>query len=267
MDTFEVRSSSWGELFDCAFRWEGRQILGMYLPPSGAMHLGTATHEGTRVYDQSNLDGTPITIDDAEGVFVDTLYHPEEPVERTDNDLPLKDAERVGRALIGKYCGLIAPRTRYRAVEIRPEPLDIHAEGVVVRLTGQLDRTRIRASGGGVGISDLKTGKTAVSPSGVAKTKGHGMQLGVYELLAEHCLHEQVNEPAQIIGLQTNGKARVGIGEFRNARAGLIGTAEHPGLIQMAANMLKSGIFPPNPSSMFCHERYCPRWNHCPYHG
>ena len=263
----EIRSSSWGELFDCAYRWEAKHLLGMTLPATGAMHLGTACHEGTRAYDQHKLDGDPISIDDAEGIFVDTLTHPEQPIERTRTDLSPIAAERVGRALITKYCRLITPQFRYRAVEIRPEPLEIQAEGVTVRLTGQLDRTRIRASGGGIAVADLKTGKRAVTTEGRAVTKGHIMQLGVYELLAEHCLNEPVTGPSTIIGMQTAGPARIGLGEISNARAGLIGTEDKPGLIQMAANMLKTGSFSPNPSSMLCHERYCPRFRECPYHG
>ncbi len=265
---FPIRSSSWGELFDCAMRWEAKHLLNMRLPMTGAAHLGIATHEATRTYDQHKLDGEPITDDDAQAVLVDELEHPREEVQRTDNDLPAKDAERIGRTLVVKYCRWLSPKFTYRAVEIRPEPLDIAAEGVTIRLTGQLDRTRIRAAGGnGIGITDLKTGRRAVDTKGVAATKGHGMQLGVYELLAEHCLHESITEPSTIVGLQTAGPARIGLGEFPNARAGLIGTEERPGLIQMAARMMKSGLFPPNPNSMLCHPRYCPRWSTCPYHG
>ncbi len=265
---FSIRSSSWGDLFDCAFRWEGRNLLGMTQPATGAAQLGTATHAGTREYDQHRVDNDPITTDDAVGVFVDELRNPKQDVERTPNDLSLKDSERIGGTLVRKYCRMIAPRYTYRAVEIRPEPLDVSVGGITIRLTGQLDRLRIRASeGGNLGVADIKTGKTAVSPSGEAKTKGHGLQLGVYELLAEYSLGERISLPATIIGLQTTGKTRAGIGYIKHPRAGLIGSSERPGLIQMAAQMLKSGIFPPNPQSMFCHPRYCPRWNLCPYHG
>lgn len=237
------------------------------MPTTGAAHLGRATHEGTRVYDQHTIDNEPITPDDAEGAFVDFLQHPDEPVEHTSNDLPRKDAERIGRTLVNKYCRLVAPRYTYRAVEIRPEPLDIEVGDVTIRLTGQLDRTRVQGVKGGIGISDLKTGKRAVDTKLNATIKGHGMQLGVYELLAEHCLGDPVVLPATIIGMQTTGPARIGIGTFNNPRAGLIGTEENPGLIQMAAQMLKTGMFPPNPRSMLCHPRYCPRWKECPYHG
>jgi hypothetical protein len=47
----------------------------------------------------------------------------------------------------------------------------------------------------------------------------------------------------------------------------LIGDEEHPGLIEIAARMLKSGVFPPNPKSMLCSKKYCPAHAaHCRYH-
>ena len=266
MNAFEIRSSSWGELFDCAHRWEGRYPLGMTQPASFPMHLGTACHEGTRVYDQHVVDNDPISPDDAAGVFVDELRHPKEEVRRHSKDMSVNDAETIGRTLIERYCRGVAPRFTYRAVELRPEPLEVGVGDTVIRLTGQLDRMRVKVDGAGVGIADIKTGRTAVSPDGIAKTKGHGLQLGVYELLAEYTLHEKITIPATIIGLQTIHKARVGLGEIYNPRTGLIGTEEKPGLIQMAASMLKTGIFPPNPQSMFCSERTCPRWYYCDYH-
>ena len=46
----------------------------------------------------------------------------------------------------------------------------------------------------------------------------------------------------------------------------MVGTEEFPGLIQIGADMLRTGIFPPNPQSFTCSAKYCTRWSTCPYH-
>lgn len=268
-DTVSIRPSSWADLFDCAYRWEARHILGMRLPAGPRLHLGTSLHAGTAAFDQSRIFGKGITPDAAAAVFVDTLHHPKEEVDWKRDDLDIKDAESIGLALHGRYCTEVSPRYEYKAVELRVDSFDIEVpeQSITIRVNGTMDRSRVRrGTQGGITVADIKSGARAVGADGKAVTKAHWMQLGLYELGAVYALQEQIAGPAEIIGMQTTKAARVGTAEVHNAQRGLIGTPEQPGLIQMAAVMLKTGLFPPNPKSQTCHPKYCPRWNVCPYH-
>jgi len=131
-------------------------------------------------------------------------------------------------------------------------------------LTGTADR--IRVVGDEFGLSDLKSGGRAVGADGSAVTSGHGVQLAVYELLAEHTFGKAITLPAQIIGLQTSkGSPKVGVGEIPNVRAMLIGTEDSPGLLQHASQIIRSGSFYGNPKSMLCSAKFCPRYPTCKY--
>ncbi|WXL27730.1 PD-(D/E)XK nuclease family protein [Ectopseudomonas mendocina] len=265
--TITVRASSWGSLFDCAYRWEGVHLLGIKSPSSPRALLGTAIHAGTAAFDIARVNGQDVSADDAAEVFVQTLRHPEFDVDWRGADLTPRDAEATGLALHIRYCNDISPHYEFVAVEMETKPLEINCgDGQIVRLTGTLDRARIRRHGEGVGIADVKTGTAAVTAEGVAKTKGHKPQIGTYELLYEHTTGQRCTAPAEIIGLKTKGKAEAATGEIIGARELMVGSESFPGLIQFAADMFRSGHFPPNPQSMLCSARYCPRWATCPYH-
>jgi hypothetical protein len=48
----------------------------------------------------------------------------------------------------------------------------------------------------------------------------------------------------------------------------LLGDEHQPGLIQIAASMLRTGLFPPNPKSTLCSRKYCPAYaSHCKFRG
>ena len=259
-----IRASSWGELFDCAHRWEGKYLLGITGPATGAAHLGTSIHRGTAAYDAAKLDEHPISIANAVDCFVDTLHNPTQDIRRVENDLTPRDAEMIGMNLVTRYCMDVSPLYKFKAVEMTIKPFTITVGSQSIELSGTMDRARVSETNNGVGISDVKTGKRAVE-RGCAKVAGHHLQLGIYELLAEHSLGLKITAPAEIIGLQTSQNPKIGISQVPDATAGLIGTAQEPGLIEMAAGMLQSGLFPPNPSSMLCHPTYCPRWSVCLY--
>jgi len=262
-----IRASSWQGLFDCAYRWEAEQLLGMRQSISHAMALGTALHKGTALFDQAKVDGNPISASTAADVFVDTLWHPTEDMQRRPNDESLQTCETRGLIVQGYYCRRFHDR-EYAAVELAVEPLEVEASnGHVITLTGTLDRSRVRQDGRELGITDLKSGKGAVKADGSAKVSGHQFQLGVYEMLAEHALGIPVTAPAEVIGLRTSNYPAVGEGTIDAPRRGLIGTDSTPGLIDMAASMLQSGLFPPNPASMFCSQGNCVRWDSCSYHA
>ena len=64
IDIITIRASSMADLMDCAYRWEGKHLLGMRNPVSQAMILGTAIHAGTAAFDNAKLDGVhPTTTD------------------------------------------------------------------------------------------------------------------------------------------------------------------------------------------------------------
>jgi hypothetical protein len=237
--------------------------------PSGARALlGTSIHASTAVFDAARMKGEPVTADDAAGVLVDTLAKPPYEVDWKGEDLTPREAQRIGLSLHTRYCMDVSPQFEYVAVEMETKPFAIDCgNGTIIELVGTLDRCRIRnAAGGAKGICDLKTGGAAVE-NGVAKTKAHGPQIGTYELLYEHTTGEQPTAPAEIIGLKTKGAPEIALGEIRNARAVMVGTDQYKGLIEYAAEMFRSGLFPPNPQSLTCHPRYCARWATCPYHG
>lgn len=261
-----VRASSWSGLFDCAYRWEGIHLLGMRNVVGLRAALGTAIHAGTAVYDQSRIDGAGLTADDAAGAFVDKLRDPENEFDPSRDDLSVPEAERVGLTLLTKYCTEFSPRYEFSAVEMKTKPLDIDCgDGVVVRLTGTMDRSRICRTTGGRRITDLKSGSAAVQ-KGVAVTKGHGPQVGTYELLYEHTTGELITDPAEIVGLKTKGTPEIATGHIANARRAMVGDQEVPGLIEFAAEMFKSGRFYPNPKSLLCSDKFCPRYATCPFH-
>ncbi|WP_316248396.1 hypothetical protein [Burkholderia arboris] len=52
----------------------------------------------------------------------------------------------------------------------------------------------------------------------------------------------------------------------KNAKRVMIGTEDEPGLIEFAADMFRTGRFYPNPKSLLCEAKYCPRHGVCKFH-
>lgn len=264
-----VRASSWPTLFDCSYKWYWQNIVGLRSPSGGAAHLGTAVHAGTAVYDQAILDGQFINVAAAVDAARESLQNPEDEVAWDENLTPT-EADSFAVKLTTKYCLDIAPTRTYTAVELKCTALDIQTAHGVVRLTGTTDRIRLLEDGR-KGASDLKTGGRATekTESGArrAVTKGHHIQLGIYTLMAEQASGERMDAPAEIIGLQTTKDTPCATGELADVKTPLLGDGKFPGLIEIAAGMLKSGVFPPNPKSMLCSRKFCPAYaSHCKYH-
>ena len=257
----DIRASSLPELFDCPARWEAKNLRGLRLPKTEAAQLGTAVHAGTALFDQSRLDGTPLTADEAAGAVVDAVHRPQEDVDWGDGNP--REAEKIGVALHMLYCREIAPGRDYVAVEARCGRLVISDLGIA--LTGTTDRV-YRDASGDLGVADIKTGKSAVAIDGTVKTAGHAAQLAVYELLAEAALNRPLRADALIIGLQaakTDRGRRAGIGQIACARELLVGDEDNPGLLDMAAGLLRRGDFFGNPRSALCNKKFCPAWATC----
>ena len=265
MSTISVRASSWGKLFDCAFAFEGEHLLGMRKPAGLRAQLGIAVHASTAAFDLGRLPGQePISAMDAADLLVSTLRQPDREVDFSRDDLSVGDAERIGLSLHAMYCAEISPRFAFRSVEQTLTPLEIDCGGgQVVRLTGSMDRARVADSADGIVIPDIKTG-TRVIAEGVVQTKGRSAQLGTYQLMFEHT-EGLPTVGGQILALQTSGKPRAGVSAVFDAKRVMVGTEDQPGLIQIAAQMFRSGLFPPNPSSPLCSPKYCTRWSSCHY--
>jgi hypothetical protein len=267
MSTIKVRASSWGALFDCAHKWEWETLMQHRKPVGIRAVLGTALHASTAVFDRAAIDHVPMHIDDAASVFVAKLQTPEYDVDYSADDLTERDAERIGLELHRLYCELIAPRMHYIDVEMTLKPFDIDCGGgLIVTLTGTMDRARV-AQGPHQAkpvIPDVKSGKSVIA-KGHAKTKGRSAQLGAYQLLFEHTRGIETGG-AQILALQATSKPAVAVSPVFDARRVMVGTPTEPGLIEFAADMFRTGLFPPNPSSMLCDKKYCARWDHCNFH-
>lgn len=263
---FQVRASSWAGLFDCAYKWEGEHLLGMRKPAGLRALLGSSLHHGTAVFDQSRIDHDAVTIDDSAGAFAEMLNAPKFEVDYTADDLQIREAERIGIRLIQKYCSEVSPHYEFAAVEMETKPFKIDCGGgIIIQLTGTMDRSRSVIKTRKHRIIDLKSGVRAVQ-KGVANTKGHGPQLGTYRLLSEHTTGVETEDVSEIIGLKTSGKPDIATGELTGAKGLMTGTPEYPGMIEIASNMFRTGLFPPNPSSILCAKKYCARWETCPYH-
>jgi len=256
-----IRASSLSELHDCPARWASKYIDGRTLPSSGKAALGTAVHASTAAYDQSVIDGSGLSIDDAAAAAVEAIWNPQYDVQWGE-DSPQK-AEEVALSLHIRYCQEVAPLITYAAVEAKTDDLLIQDIGLC--LTGTVDRI-YKDEAGKLGIADIKTGKVAVGADGTIATAGHAYQLGVYELLAQHTTGQPIEAPAKIIGMNTAKTAqgqRVGFGEITGAREVLLGTEEEPGILFYAAEIIHSGLFFGNPKSMLCHASYCPNFGPC----
>lgn len=260
-----VRASSWGSLFDCAYRWEGQHLLGIRKPSGLRAQLGTAVHASTAVFDRGRITGEAVSVDDAAGVLVDQLKNPECDVDYSADDITPREAEAIGLRLHTAYCLDVSPRFEFTSVEKTLQPLDIDCgNGDIVRLTGSMDRARIVQAGGAEVIADAKTGARVIE-DGAAVVKGRAPQLGTYQLLRE-AETGAATAGGQIIALQTNNAARVAVSHVFDAKRVMVGTEGHTGLLEIGAAMFRTGLFPPNPQSVLCSPKYCARWATCHFH-
>lgn len=266
MSLVTVRASSWGSLFDCAYKWEGEHLLGMRRPSGLRATLGTAIHAGTAAFDQAKLDNAPISAIDAADVFMHALHNPTDEVDyKQDRSITMREAEVTGLTLHTRYCNEISPMFKFKAVEMKMEPLEIDCgNDITIKLTGTMDRARVAATGTGVIIPDVKSGSRIIENGEVA-LKGKSAQLGAYQLMYENTSGEPTIG-GQIIALPTSGKPEPKVSRVWDAKAKMIGTDTSPGFIELAATMFKLGLFPPNPQSPLCNKKYCARFDVCSYH-
>ena len=261
-DTVFIRASSFGALFDCPYRWTAIYREGLKTPTSLPAVLGTAIHKGTALFDSEKLAGQIPNLSAAMDAARDHFKSPGEEVAYAEDDKP-DQATDIAVSLTEKYATEFAPTVEYAAVELKIDGLEIKDLGIT--LTGTTDR--VRKTEEGLGIADLKSGKTAVEiATGKAKTAGHALQLGVYELIATAGMGIPMEAAAQVIGLQTNvtrDKQRIGTGEVWRPREILTGDEQNEGVLVTAAKFAKGEVVYGNPKSNLCHVRFCPRFSTC----
>lgn len=264
-NAIKIRASSLGELFDCPKRWHAKHILKKRTPSSPAARLGHSIHAGTEAFDTARLEGNPISTDDAAQALVERLYGIDEEIDWEDVDP--RSLESIALSLLTQYCHDIVPQMNYRFVELACR--DLHLTDLGLILTGTIDRV-YENDNGELGIADLKTGATAVGADYTVKTGGHVAQMGMYTLLAERSLEQEVTAPAVIIGMQT-GKTikaqRVAMGAITDPKNILVGDEYTDGMLENAAKIIHSGAFYGNPKSMLCSAKFCPAHSTCKYKG
>jgi hypothetical protein len=248
----QIRASSISELLDCSRRWESKHVLRIQYPRSAAAHIGTSIHAGTAIYDASWQSED--AIEAANEAAIRELENPTEEVDW--GDMP--DKERVQRVLTGMSAYIDNVKREYTEIELALEPIMVDVAGTEIMLTGTTDRVRL--SEGKIGITDIKTSARTQTGARAAP------QLGIYQFMTETYLGMEMDLPAEIIGINTS-KGTVTITEIPRAKEIVLGTPDQPGLLEGAASILRSGMFPPNPSSMMCSVKYCPIYATCGAHA
>lgn len=257
-----VRASSLSALLDCPARWTAIHREGRRVPTSQKAVLGRAVHAGTAVFDAERVNGQTPSVMAAMDAAEHAFRNPGEDVAADEDDGASAKLCDVAVSLTSRYCTLYAPQVTYAAVEVGVDAL--HLTDLAIVLSGTADR--VRWTDDGLGVTDIKTGKTAVDARGAVNTKGHAVQLGVYTLLAEASLNARMTAEAQIVGLQTNltpDKQRIAAAEVPGVREVLVGDAEQPGVLAVAARLAHGEIAFGNPRSMMCSAVYCPAYATC----
>lgn len=257
-----IRASSLGALLDCPARWLAIHRDGRRVPTTQVAVLGRAIHAGTALFDSERLAGGAGSVEAAAQAAVALLEDPGEEVATTDDDGKAEQTKGIAASITERYCKHYAPTVQYAAVEIGVDSL--HLTDLDIVLSGTADRVRVADDQ--LGVSDLKSGKNAVDARGHVSTKGHGFQLGVYTILAEAAIGQRLEAPAQIIGLQTNitpEKQRIAAADVPSVREVLVGDADTPGILPVAARLAHGEMTFGNPRSILCSDKFCPIFNTC----
>lgn len=289
-----VRASSWKTLFSCPLSWYYANVEKIRTASSGIAQIGTAIHAGTALFDGPRLRGDSISVEEAVEGAIAILYDDDVEV-NWDSSAQFKAAEAIVARSVNRYCHDIAPKVVYTAVEARCEDLHINTKYGTIVTTGTIDRVRERAylseDDGALtevthrvaeqeqikpvlyreNVRDIKTGLQAVGYDDeggrVATIGAHHLQVGIYTIMTEVELQRPMDAPAEICGISTGKSGDIAVSDIRDVRTALLGTEERPGMIELAAKMLKDGDFRPAPGTVMCSALYCSGWSRCPYHA
>jgi hypothetical protein len=289
-----VRASSWKTLFSCPLSWYFANVEKVRGASSGIAQIGIAIHAGTALFDGPRLRGDSISVEEAVEGAIAVLYDDDVEV-NWDSSAQFKAAESIVARSVNRYCHEIAPNVVYTAVEARCEDLHINTKYGTIVTTGTIDRVRERAyiteHDGALtetphaiarqqdvkpvvyreNVRDIKTGLQAVGYDDdggrVAAIGAHHLQVGIYTIMTEVELERPMDAPAEICGISTGKSGDIAVSDIRDVRTALLGTDARPGMIELAAKMLKDGDFRPAPGTVMCSSVYCSGWNRCPYHA
>ena len=289
-----VRASSWKTLFSCPLSWYFANVEKIRSASSGIAQIGTAIHAGTALFDGPRLRGDSISVEEAVEGAIAVLYDDDVEV-NWDSSAQFKAAESIVARSVNRYCHDIAPNVVYTAVEARCDDLHINTRHGAIITTGTIDRVRERAyvseDDGTLievthaaadqqnitpvlyreNVRDIKTGLQAVGYDDdggrVATIGAHHLQVGIYTIMTEVELQRPMDAPAEICGISTGKSGDIAVSDIRDVRTALLGTEDRPGMIELAAKMLKDGDFRPAPGTVMCSPLYCSGWNRCPYHA
>lgn len=250
MEKVTVRASSVAELVDCPLRWATKYLDGRTMPQTPPAVIGTAVHASSASFDRGEGNAHQTA-----EIAADLVLHPEGETRWLDIS-KYKAVENAINAHLS-YCRDVAPRFEFTHIEEKLDPLSVSIDDkVIIEFTGTLDRTRKYMDDVSI-VCDVKSGQRVLSQN----MSKHKAQLGVYIMLASKKLGKIYIKTADILQIQTNGKAGVHVSS--DPYKVLVGEPGHNGIIHYMANMFYNGDYIGNPSSMMCSEKYCPRYNDC----
>lgn len=248
-----TRASSLADLADCPARWKAKHIDKITLPSSGKAALGTAIHVGTAVYDVGQMNQAPVSPADCAAVAADAVRSPDEEVDWF--DIPQGKAIDLAVDLTIRYTELVQPT--WAAVEPALPPLQVTLDsGRTIELTGHPDN--VIKHGDGFRVRDRKSGTRVVTRGGV-DTSLHRGQLGVYEILIEQA-YGPITGPAEIVAMPTSRHgAPIVVAPVEGAKDHALDW------LPILDMYLEHDLWPGNPRSMMCSEKYCPIYHKCKY--
>ena len=234
----------------CPRQYEFRYILGLRVPPSGAMIQGRVWHETLELNYQQKVDSdTDLALGEMQEYFVAqfdaTLAREEVTFEPNEKPGTLKDQ---GTAIVAAHHTTIAPEVRPLLVE----------ERFTVDLGGNFPFDL-------VGVWDL------VERDGtIVDNKAYG------KVPRQEDLDKDLQFTAYALGFRaTRGEIEPGLRmdvvvKTKNPRALQLHTRRSNAdcqwllrLIEQVGQAIDSGIFYPNPTGWHCSPRFCGYWDRC----
>lgn len=265
-----VRASSLSGYFDCQRRWAARQLSPLLrdigysvraIRPSIGAAVGSGAHSSVAHDLQHKLEkGELANWSEVEQIGVAELQSriQEEGVDWDDVTPSLSDAQRTVARLARSYRLHTAPNLKPFAVERRIKAK--HPTGLI--LSGQQDVV-IQDAGGRHGLRDLKTGK---------RRAANWAQYGAYSrLLRSHKMPVETVTEDYLARVPLDKEQPPPVPHDYDLAACEQATES---VMTSVADRLKAfhatgdiGVWPANPSSSLCSERFCPAWGTttCPF--
>lgn len=273
-----IRPSSIGGFFDCNARWAAIHLDKMKSMTGSKAHIGNSIHKATEKADLIRLDNKEITkevIELVEHTAVETFNNLDQDIELDDKDRI--DGEQIARNVSKKYAKEVAPNLVVAASELSVSYGDaIEFTDLNITIGGTVDL--VLQNKQGLFIADKKTGKTAVDSSGWVNAAKYRLQIGAYEILADHFLRKNgfdgITTDSLIIGMttaKTEANQRIGFGYTRGSQEHVVKALKFiRSAVDNAENAkrddeLFSDHFAENPNSFMCSEKYCPRFKQCSF--